>query len=335
MRAPEFWYARKPGIMGRTLPWLLSPLAMLYMAAGWLRHLLVTPKRVSVPVICIGNLVVGGSGKTPTTIALANQLRAEGRQVHILTRGYGGRLRGPVAVVSGQHNSLDVGDEALLLADTAPTWVARDRVAGAQAAIGAGADLLILDDGLQNPHLAKDFSVILMDGKRGLGNGWVMPSGPLREPQAVGLRRADAVLLVDAHEVLNMVSFDTALPQFLVTRQPAVKPGELEGQRFYAFCGLGHPQQFFDMLRGLNADLAGTRAFADHHPYRMADCRQLTADAAASSAQLVTTAKDYVRLPDDFRGQVQVVPLEMRFADMAGFMQLLHEQMADKKASRK
>ncbi len=333
MRAPEFWYARKPGVRGRILPWLLSPLAMLYIAAGWLRHFFVAPKKVSVPVICIGNLVVGGSGKTPIAIALAKQLRAQGKQVHILTRGYGGRLRGPVAVVPGQHSSLDVGDEALLLADAAPTWVARDRVAGAQAAIGAGADLLVLDDGLQNPHLVKDFSVMLMDGKRGPGNGWVIPSGPLREPQAVGVRRADAVLLVDVHEAYPMVSFDTALPQFKVSRQPAGKAEDLQGQRLYAFCGLGHPQQFFDMLRDLNADLAGARAFADHHPYRIADCRQLTADAAVKGAQLVTTAKDYVRLPEGFRGQVRVVPLEMRFADMAGFMQLLHEKTADRKTN--
>ena len=338
MRAPEFWYARKPGMMGRALPWLLSPLALLYTAAGWLRHFFVTPKQVSVPVICIGNLVAGGSGKTPIAIALAKQLRGQGRQAHILTRGYGGRLQGPVAVVPGQHTSLDVGDEALLLADAAPTWVAHDRVAGALAAIGAGADLLILDDGMQNPHLVKDFSVILMDGKRGLGNGWVMPSGPLRELRTNGLLRADAVLLVDApeaSEACDLVSFDTALPKFIVTRKPVVKQGELEGQRLYAFCGLGNPQQFFDMLRSLNADLAGARAFADHHPYSIADCRQLTADAAVRGAQLVTTAKDYVRLPEDFRGQVRVVPLEMRFADMAGFMQFLHERMVERGAPRK
>ena len=335
MQAPEFWYPRTPAHPGRGLdklwPWLLSPLALLYALAGWLRQLFVTPRAVSVPVVCVGNLVAGGTGKTPAVIAIAKQIRAEGTAVHVLTRGYGGRLSGPLAVDPACHDSSDVGDEALLLAEAAPTWVARERYAAARAAIHAGAEFLILDDGLQNPHLAKDFSVALVDAKRGLGNGWVIPAGPLREPRRLGLRRADALLLVDAQDGCETETVaTTALPAFAVSRQPALAAGQLEGRRVFAFCGIGHPQQFFDMLHGLKAELVGARAFPDHHPFTTAECAQLRADAAACGAQLVTTAKDCVRLPESFRSEVFVVPLEMQFADMTGFMRLLHDKTAHK-----
>lgn len=338
MQAPEFWYPRKPGHPDRAgdrlWPWLLSPLALLYALAGRLRQIFATPRAVSVPVICVGNLVAGGTGKTPAVIAIAKQVLAEGKAVHILTRGYGGRVRGPLAVDPVAHKSSDVGDEALLLAEAAPTWVARDRYAAARAAVQAGAELLILDDGLQNPHLTKDFSVVLIDGKRGLGNGRVIPSGPLREPRKVGLRRADALLLVDEQDGCGAEAAGiSALPTFAVFRRPVLAAGQFEARRVLAFCGLGHPGQFFDMLRGLNAELVSSRAFPDHHPFTAADCEGLQTDAVACDAQLVTTAKDFVRLPEAFRSEVLVVPLEMQFADMSGFMRLVHEKTANKEGA--
>lgn len=325
MRPPEFWYsadAQRPG----PLPWLLSPLALFYMLAGWLRSIFASPYRAPVPVICVGNLTAGGTGKTPVALAIATRLLDKGVKAHFLTRGYGGNLAGPVQVDQTRHNATDVGDEALLLAARAPCWVARNRRAGAMAAVAGGAELLILDDGHQNPHLTKDLSLVLMDAERGFGNGWVIPAGPLREPSGRGLARADAMLIMG--DGGKMPSFGKT--QMRAYRQFSA-PDSLRGQRLFAFCGIGAPQQFFAMLRQAGATLVSAQAFPDHHPYTDNELDQIISSAVNADAAPVTTQKDWVRLSPIIRRKITPVMMEIRFSDEPALARLL-ESVLHKRA---
>ena len=294
---------------------MLQPFAWAYAAAGGLRYGWTRPWRAPVPVICVGNLVAGGAGKTPVAIALAQRLHAKGRAVHLLSRGYGGSLAGPVAVDRRRHDAGQVGDEALLLAAAAPAWIARDRPAGARAAIAAGAQCLVLDDGLQNPTLAKDLSLLVIDGGYGLGNGRVLPAGPLREPLERGLARADAVVLMgeDRTGLAARLAGKTVLHARLVPENAA----EFAGKAVVAFAGIGRPAKFFATLEATGARLAAKRAFPDHHRYSMDELARLLAEAADADAALVTTAKDAVRLPAPWRERVQVLRVAARFDDPA------------------
>lgn len=317
MRTPDFWYSADPRYWGM-LPGLLAPISACYSLAGQLRGWFARPYRAAVPVICVGNLTAGGAGKTPVALALAARILARDVKVHFITRGYGGRLAGPVRVEPERHGIAEVGDEALLLADMAPCWVARDRKAGAMAAIAAGAELLILDDGHQNPHLVKDLSLLLIDAERGFGNGWVIPSGPLREPVARGLARADAVLLMGDGEKLP----DFGITQLRAQRQLS-NPNSLRNQRLFAFCGIGAPQQFFGLLRRAGADLVEARAFPDHHPYTENAIDEILLSAARADATPVTTEKDRVRLPPAMRRKIQAIGMEICFADEPALTRLL------------
>src|SRR5690242_5245426 len=234
---PEFWAHR--GLLST----VLEPAAWVYGQAAAARQRWTTPWRAPVPVICVGNLVAGGAGKTPVALSLAQRLAKRGRRVHILSRGYGGRSPGPLAVDPARHTAADVGDEPLLLAEVAPTWVARDRVAGAKAAIAAGAELLLLDDGFQNPTFAKDLSLVVVDGGYGLGNGRVLPAGPLREPLPRGLARADAIVLMG--EDSAGVAPITAEKPLCRARLVPENPGEVAGRTVVAFAGIGRPEKFF------------------------------------------------------------------------------------------
>src|SRR5713226_4420313 len=313
--APEFW--ARPGLV----PDLLQPLAWAYAAAGAARHAWTHPWRAPVPVICVGNLVAGGAGKTPVAITLARRLQAGGHAVHLLSRGYGGSLAGPVAVDRARHDAAQVGDEALLLADAAPTWIARDRAAGARAAIAAGAQCLLLDDGLQNPTLAKDLSLLVIDGAYGLGNGRVLPAGPLREPLQSGLARADAVVLMgeDRAGVTPLLAGKTVLRARLAPENAAA----LAGRAVVAFAGIGRPAKFFTTLERIGARLAARHAFPDHHPYRTAELQRLLAEAYAAHAVLVTTAKDAVRLPTEWRARMEVLTVTAEFDDVAALDRLI------------
>lgn len=316
MRAPEFW--ARNGLV----PPLLAPLATLYAAAGATRAMLATPYRAAVPIICIGNLVSGGAGKTPVTLNLAALLGARGRRPHVVTRGYGGRLTGPLRVEPTRHGAADVGDEALLLARVAPCWVARDRVAGVEAAIAAGADLVLLDDGFQNPSLVKDVSVIVVDGAYGFGNGRVMPAGPLREPIDSGLARAHAVILIGADERGVEAAVAGRLPVLHATLEP---PGgtDLAGRRMLAFAGIGRPAKFYATLAGLGVEVVARADFPDHHPYRDDEIRRLIVTAGAAGARLVTTAKDFVRVPDHLRGEVDVIEVAVAWREPDTLIALL------------
>ncbi len=317
MQAPRFWFTPpdKPAIAAR----LLSPLGKLYAwgAARRLRgHGGVS---AGVPVICIGNLNAGGAGKTPAAIAIALRLRDRGLNPHIVSRGYGGRLDGPVRVLQRDHNAQEVGDEPLLLAAFSPTWVARDRARGALAACAAGADVVLLDDGFQNPSVISDLSLIVVDAAHGFGNGRVLPAGPLREPVATGLARADLILSIGddraQSDFSRRWSGEIDLPHLTGQLAPLPTGMEWNGLRVLAFAGIGHPDRFFATMRGLGADLVRAEPLSDHQPLTEALMTRLLNDARAKGAQLVTTEKDAVRLPPGFRRNVLTVPVRLEVAD--------------------
>src|SRR5579863_3483068 len=307
MRTPDFWRAGGD-------PWpqrLLLPAAAIYGAATVLRRWRHRPYRPPVPVVVAGGLTLGGSGKTPLAIALCERLKT--RRPHFLSRGYGGSVRGPAAIDPARDRTAEVGDEPLLLALSAPTWIARDRAAGARAAVAAGAGLIILDDGFQNPFIAKDLAFLAIDGEGGLGNGFVFPAGPLREPVAAALARASAVILIgeDRAGISRLVAGRCpVIPARLV---PAAESAALSGQRVFAFAGIGRPEKFFASLERLGAEVVGRRAFADHHPYAASEAAALLAEAGAKDALPVTTAKDHVRLPPAVQRQVTVAAVELAF----------------------
>lgn len=321
MRAPAFWFRtpRSPGLIARAL----SPLSALYAAAAARRLARGQPGRAGVPVVCVGNLTVGGTGKTPAVIALAERLAGRGLAPHIVSRGYGGRLAGPVRVDPGRHGAADVGDEPLLLSAFAPTWVARDRLAGARAAAEAGADIVVLDDGFQNPSPAKDLSIVIVDAEVGFGNGLCLPAGPLREPVAPGLSRADLLLTVGGPEA--QAGYDRlwgrhAAPARLRGELVALATGmDWEGLRALAFAGIGRPGKFFATLRSLGAEVVRTEALDDHQPLSPALMRRFASEAAELGAQLVTTEKDAARLPPSLRGEVLVLPVRLRLQDWGPF----------------
>jgi tetraacyldisaccharide 4'-kinase len=276
------------------------------------------PMRVAVPVVCVGNLVVGGSGKTPTALAIAKRLSDLGHTPHFLTRGYHGHLKGLVRVDPVQKTALEVGDEPLLLAKAAPTWVSRDRRISAQAAIKDGASVLIMDDGFQNPGLEKDVSIIVIDAGFGHGNGRLLPAGPLRESPAIGLARAHAVVMVD-DQMASTVSADTGgLPIVNAHLEPTQESTDrLGGARVIGFCGIGRPEKFFQTLGELGCTVVRTHGFPDHHPYTDGELERLRADALTTGARLVTTAKDLARIPSRIAEGLEVLEVDMQFADPA------------------
>ncbi len=316
MRAPDFW-ARDGA-----LPRLLTPLGQAYHLAGLLRRRLAAPWRAPVPVLCVGNLVAGGAGKTPVVLALITDLKDRGLKPAAITRGYGGSAAGPLRVKPEDHNADLVGDEALLLAAAAPTWVAGDRAAGARAAAEAGAEVIVMDDGFQNPGLHKDLSLVVVDGATGFGNGRVIPAGPLRESLRGGLARADAVVMVGED---RLVSEQRRLLDDLPVLGAWLVPADtgLAGTRVFAFAGIGRPTKFFETLRGLGADLAGCEAFADHQPYSEATLARLRAAAKALDARLVTTAKDAARLGPAVPEDISVLDVTLAWDDKQALDALL------------
>lgn len=317
MRAPDFW--ARPGPLGA----LLAPLGWAYGAAVAGRLKRRRPWRAPVPVLCIGNVVAGGAGKTPVALALAARLQARGKAVHFLSRGYGGRERGPLAVDPERHSAVEVGDEPLLLARQAPTWVAADRPAGARAAVAAGAGIVVMDDGYQNPALAKDLSLLVVDGGYGFGNGRVIPAGPLREPVAAALSRAQGVVLLGEDERGVAGEVDGRVPLLRARAVPGPEAEALRRRRVVAFAGIGRPEKLFASLRSMDCELLAGHAFADHHPYTGAEIDRLRQEARRGDAVLVTTAKDAVRLPPETGGGITVLTIGLEWDDEAALDTLL------------
>lgn len=318
-RPPAFW--ARDGLVPR----LLTPLGALYDAAGVLRRQLVVPRRAGVPVICVGNATVGGTGKTPVAIDIAGRLHRKGLAVHLLTRGYGGRPpSAPLRVNPAKHTAADVGDESLLLARAGPTWVSPDRVAGARKAVEAGAQVIVMDDGLQNPHLAKDLALLVVDGGMGFGNGRVLPAGPLREALPRALGRSDAVILMGRDETGVRARIEEAPPVLGARLVPDSGVAQaLRGQSVLAFTGIGWPAKFFRTLSHLGAVVDVTRAFPDHHRFTDRELRDLLALAGSSHLTPVTTEKDAVRLPAWARSQVTVLAVTVVWDDPAAVDRLL------------
>ncbi|MDH3241687.1 MAG: tetraacyldisaccharide 4'-kinase [Alphaproteobacteria bacterium] len=326
MRAPEFWTTGAG-------PWpaLLSPLGCLYAAVGRIERGLVRPLRAPIPVLCVGNLTAGGTGKTPVALALARRLQAMGHNPGFLSRGYGGTAPGPLRVDPARHTAGQVGDEPLLLAARAPTWVARQRRAALDPMIEAGIDAVILDDGYQDPALGKDLALVVTDGETGFGNGRVIPAGPLRETVADGLARAGAVIIMgaDRADVRERISeARPELPVIAASLVPDDAARALAGRRVYGFAGIGRPEKFAATLEEIGAEVQGFEAFSDHHPYSADDLFTLLGAAAAADALPVTTAKDWVRLPEEVRSKVTVVGVEAAFADADALDALLSAALA-------
>ncbi len=321
MRAPAYWEDGR-GIA----PKLLRPIAEMVSVGGVIRGMMARPVRLPVPVICVGNLVVGGAGKTPLVLSLLPLLQTlvpEASAIHILSRGYGGRARHPLRVDPSLHDAGLVGDEPLLLARAAPTWVGRNRPLAARAAIAQGARLLLLDDGFQDPSLAKNLSLLVIDGWYGVGNGLVLPAGPLREPAARGLRRADAVVVVGEDRKGVRRNLPGEVPLLTIEMEPEPQIRSWAQKPIFAFAGIGRPEKFFDMLRDNGLVLAGVRSFPDHHQYRPNEVEALFKSAAALRAIPVTTEKDHVRLPPDVRKMVKAVQVVVRWNEPDAIIEIL------------
>ena len=306
--APAFW--QHDGLPAR----LLSPLSAL-VAAATARRLRRPGWPCPIPVICVGNVTVGGAGKTTVALDLARRILAHGRTPHVLLRGYGGRARG-LQFVRPDSPPAEVGDEALLHAEVCPTWVNRDRSVAAAAAVAALAEVLILDDGLQNPGLAKDLSLLVIDGGSGFGNRRVMPAGPLREPIAAAAARCQAAVLIgdDATGAL------AALPASLPVQRARLVPdpaAALAGRRVLGFAGIARPEKFFASLAETGAELVARRPFPDHHPFTPAEIGAILAEGKRLDALPVTTAKDAVRLPPAARADVAVLAISLAWDDPA------------------
>jgi tetraacyldisaccharide 4'-kinase len=295
MREPEFWWRPRGGT-------LLAPLGAIYGAVAAAR-MQAQGASAGVPVICLGNLTVGGAGKTPAALAVAHLLLAARERPFFLSRGYGGRLAGPVRVDPSFHHAADVGDEPLLLARLAPTIVAHDRVAGAKTARLGGASVIVMDDGFQNPSLAKDLSILVVDGRRGIGNGRIVPAGPLRAPLDIQIARAQAIVVVGSPDGAAKV-LDCARRHRVTVFHSRLEPDRnslaaLGGRKVLAFAGIGDPEKFFATLREAGIAIGERASFPDHHRYTTTDAQTLLARAKAANLVLITTEKDHVRLLDD------------------------------------
>jgi len=332
LATPRWWYMREHRARQGDMPMLralLTPVSWIWSAVTARRIASARPFDPGVPVICVGNLTVGGTGKTPVVRALAQRLTARGKAVHLLSRGYGGRLEGPVRVDPETHGAADVGDEPLMLARDFPVWVARDRAAGAKAAAEAGAEVIVMDDGHQNPSVRKALSLVVVDGETRedewpFGDGRVFPAGPMREPLKAGLARADgAVILLPA----DLAAVDPELAEAMSTvptlsahlAAVAAPPGGPQ----VGFAGVGKPWKVERALQAADCDLVDFAPFPDHTAYDHATLRRLADRAAHLSAGLVTTEKDWVRLPAEWRERVTPWPVQAVFDDNAALDRLL------------
>jgi tetraacyldisaccharide 4'-kinase len=330
MRAPAFWW-KAPGLASTAL----APLSAIYGAVAGAR-LKQVGARASVPVICIGDPTVGGAGKTPAAIAVAELLLKAGETPFFVTRGYGGREAGPLRL-DRTHGAADVGDEPLLLAAVAPVVVSADRVAGAKLAAQSGASVIVMDDGFQNPALAKDISLLVIDGASGVGNGLAFPAGPLRAPLDAQIERAQGIVFIGAGkagEEIARRALARSKPVLRARLMPEPEAtAEIKGRDVLAYAGIGRPVKFFATLEAIGCSIKERREFTDHHPYSESDARELLGLARARNLTLVTTAKDHARMYknpalNELADASRVLPVDLQFEDEDALKVLLKTALA-------
>jgi tetraacyldisaccharide 4'-kinase len=327
MRTPKFWYNQKSS----ALSFLLAPLGRVYGLTHNIIHKFTKPWQSPIPVICVGNLVAGGHGKTPAALSICNILKSNRKAVHFISRGYKGSLSGPLLVDPKIHTANEVGDEPLLLSEIAPTWISANREASIILAHKMGAEIIIMDDGFQNPSVKKDLSIIVVDGEIGFGNGHLIPAGPLREDMATGLSRASAIIIIgeDKLDLKSMLSnFTTHPPQDplkVITAQlkPVANPQSISKKKVLAFTGIGRPEKFFNTLAKMDCNIIRTKSFADHHQYTKKEIASLHKIARIDNAQLITTSKDYVRLTASQQKYIIAVPVILDWEDSSSLDGLL------------
>lgn len=331
MRAPRFWWQPSPSLPAN----LLRPVGLIYgsVAASRMKR---RGEQVELPVICIGNFTAGGAGKTPSAIAVATILDGAGESPAFLSRGYGGRLAGPVRV-QPQHGAADVGDEPVLLSRTVRTIVSRSRPAGARLAYEIGATVVVMDDGLQNPSLIKDCVIAVVDGATGIGNGLPLPAGPLRAPMEAQWPLVDAVLVIGDGEPGRQIALEAdehGKRVFTASLEPAPEAAEaLKGRRVMAFAGIGRPEKFFDTLHACGAIVDVTHAFPDHHPFKPEEVAALRQEAETLGLLPVTTEKDLVRIADASEAwpELTALPVRLRIENETGLRNLLMRRINERR----
>jgi tetraacyldisaccharide 4'-kinase len=327
LKAPRFWLKPRPTLLAR----LLQPTGWVYGRAT-AQHMRGSGERAGAPTICVGNFVAGGAGKTPTALALARMLIGDGRKVAFLSRGYGGAEHAePLLVDTDAHTAAMVGDEPLLLAKTAPCWVGTDRVRSASSAVEAGADVLILDDGLQNPGLIKDLAFAVVDGESGFGNGLCVPAGPLRAPVSAQLPFVQALIVLGGDDAAasRIAALAGRKPLIRASLEPdALAAAPLIGREVVAFAGIARPEKFYATLRRIGAQIVATRDFADHHAYTQREVDALIEEAGRRGALLATTEKDLVRLSARQARAVIALPVTLRFEEPGSVRRLLRQAVA-------
>lgn len=336
LKTPKFW--NKNSIFSNAL----TPLSWVYTSlSSWKqKRARSVSVKVSVPVICVGNLVMGGAGKTPTVIAIVDILKKMGHTPHILSRGYGAIIKDFVRVNPDKHSYLQVGDEPLLLAQIAHTWAGSNRVKSAKAAIAAGATVLVMDDGLQNYNLHKDFNILVIDAMQGFGNCQIFPAGPLREPIKNGIKKANAVVVVGENSqaielfhkkenISNKVRLDALeyIDQQEYFRAILQCEGKVEPKSVVAFAGLGYPEKFRHTLEKNGYIIKDFIPFADHHPYTIPEIQKLLKIASHHESLLITTSKDHLRVPYGYRNKIDVLPVQLTFNNPLQMQHLLKQCM--------
>jgi len=316
MKTPSFWHA------DGFIPKLLEPLAQLYKCLSFLERSLRSKTKIDVPVLCIGNLVSGGAGKTPIALSIGQKLNAK-HNISFLTRGYGGIEAGPIEVNPDEHSSYEVGDEALLLSEVGPTWVSRNRIAGAIAAKNAGFEIVIMDDGFQHTSLVKTLSFVIIDGPYGFGNGRLIPAGPLREPIYSGLKRADIIVLVGEVNPSIIELLPNNKPLLRASLVPAEMGTQLSNNNVIGFAGIGRPTKFLETLEKMGLNIIDFVAFPDHYRFRESEIRELYEKATEVDAILVTTFKDMKRVPKSVAHLCQPIGITVVWEDDNEIQQLL------------
>ncbi len=325
MQAPKFWQKSDKLSIASIM---LLPLALIYKNIGLMRQKLANQYKANIPVICIGNIIAGGVGKTPVALYLGQYLKEKYVNIHYLSRGYGAKLSGVIKVDINNHSAIDVGDEPLLLAEIATTWIAKNRVDGVKAAVASGADIIIMDDGFQNPYLYKDLSLVVVDAAVGFGNGKIIPSGPLRETIKNGLSRADGVILIGDDEMPNeLLKFDSDKIYHAILK-PDIDWLNNDGD-YIAFAGIGRPSKFFSSLKSAGVKISRCYSYGDHYNYKNSDLEYLRKKAKQYLAKLITTKKDILRISKHQRKDIAVFPIMLYCHDNENLHRQINKILTD------